>query len=96
MQLAAELKLAEWRTKDFTKERTNCDVTRNYSFIAIVRRRRGILRIFQVGDRRRPGDRRNGPAYFIDCLYDGRPAMTINLIARDVRNVSGVASPVPI
>ena len=51
------------------------DVTSNYSFGAFVRRRRRLLRVFQMGDGRGPWNRWNGPAYFIDCLFNGWVAL---------------------
>ena len=60
---------------NFTNGKEIFDVTANYTSRAVVRRGRRLLRVFQMGKRREPRGRRNGPAYSIGRLLGRRVAL---------------------
>src|SRR5580698_2456159 len=68
--------IASQRCTQLADQKGDSNVAANYYSGAFVRWRRWLLRIFEMGDRRRTGDRRDGPAHRANRLPVGRPAIT--------------------
>src|SRR5579864_2107367 len=75
---AGKTSTISWRVKRliFANGRESFDVTANYSSGAVVRRRRRLLRLLKVGERRWPGSRGNRTAHLGGCVSGRRITLT--------------------